>query len=249
MAISASAVWEVRTTGNDVNGGAFVTGAAGTDYSQQDAANSGASDKSTTDAVAAGTTTITSATANFGTTIVGNVIYLQGGSGGLAATRRHVTARASTTSITVDATVAAGTGITMNIGGALASHGEVGRNHVAGNKAWIKSGTYTVTSTSSNVSGGCFVKTTQDVSFEGYQTTRGDLGTRPLIQADGVITTFSLISLSTSTGTINNIDFNGNLRTSSNGVVTSGVGGTELQLHQLHQHRPVTGPARVGLQL
>ena len=36
MALSASTVWEVRpATGSDNNGGGFVTGASGTDYSQQ----------------------------------------------------------------------------------------------------------------------------------------------------------------------------------------------------------------------
>jgi hypothetical protein len=223
VAIAALAVWEIRTTGNDTNGGAFVTGAAGTDYSQQDAANAGASDKSTTDAVANGTTTITSATANFGTTIVGNVIYLQGGTGSLAATRRQVTARASTTSITVDASVAAGTGITMNIGGALASPGECGRNLASGNTIWIKAGTYTVTSASTNISSGCFSKTTQDLYAEGYQTTRGDLGTRPLIKADGVITAFTLWAMGSNDGYVNNINFDGNSRTTSNGATSSGA--------------------------
>ncbi len=37
MALPATAVWEVRTTGNDSNGGYFATvGGFGTDYSQQD---------------------------------------------------------------------------------------------------------------------------------------------------------------------------------------------------------------------
>jgi len=62
-AISVNSVFEVRTAGNDTNGGGFVTGAAGTDYSQQDANNTVGADISTTDAVAAGTTTITSITA------------------------------------------------------------------------------------------------------------------------------------------------------------------------------------------
>ena len=52
MALSANSVFEVRTAGNDTNGGGFVTGAAGTDYSQQDAKNTAGSDISTTDAVA-----------------------------------------------------------------------------------------------------------------------------------------------------------------------------------------------------
>lgn len=34
MALSSATVFEVRTTGADTNGGGFVAGAAGTDYSQ-----------------------------------------------------------------------------------------------------------------------------------------------------------------------------------------------------------------------
>ena len=81
MALAAASVFEVRTAGNDTNGGGFVTGAAGTDYSQQDAKNSGGADSSVTDGVTAGTTTVTSLTAAFGTTIVGNIIYIGVGSG------------------------------------------------------------------------------------------------------------------------------------------------------------------------
>lgn len=191
MALSTSSVWEVRTAGDDTNGGGFVTGAAGTDYSQQDVKNSGGNDSSTTDAVANGTSTITSATASFQTTIVGNIIHLSGGSAPLAAGWYQVTARASTTSITVDRNVAAGTGITMNIGGALASLGMVGSFLVSLNVVHIKTGTYLITSATPNVSGGCF---SSGLTFhiEGYQATRGDLGTKPLLQASG-ISTFTII--------------------------------------------------------
>jgi hypothetical protein len=56
MALNAAVVWDVRTTGNDTNGGGFRAGAAGTDYSQQDAKNTAGNHQSTTDAVANGTT-------------------------------------------------------------------------------------------------------------------------------------------------------------------------------------------------
>lgn len=188
MALSANSVFEVRAAGNDTNGGGFVTGASGTDYSQQDSKNTVGSDISTTDAVADGTTTITSATANFGTTIVGNIIYLQGGTGSLAAGWYQVTARASTTSITVDRTVAIGTGITMNIGGALASPGMAGGvGLVNDNKVWVKAGTYSITSTSTNVAAGCVSVAVRTI-WEGYNATRGDLGTAPVLQASGIST-------------------------------------------------------------
>jgi len=186
MALSANTVWEVRTAGLDTNGGGFVTGASGSDYSQQDAKNSGGADGSTTDAVANGTTTITSATANFGTTIVGNIIYLQGGSGGLAAGWYEVTARASTTSITIDRNVAAGTGITMNIGGALITIGQALTNMtVAEHICYVKVGTYNLTTAlATSVGGATFFNS----RLTGYNTTRGDAPTgasRPTIATNG----------------------------------------------------------------
>src|SRR5918993_643506 len=60
-------------TAPPANGGGFVAGATGTDYSQQDAPQ-----VAVTDAVANGTTTITSDAAAFATTHVGNIIYLAG---------------------------------------------------------------------------------------------------------------------------------------------------------------------------
>src|ERR1700742_5059016 len=117
MALSANTVLEVRLTGDDTNGGGFVTGASGTDWSLQNAAQ-----YSVTDAVANGTNVVSSATGSFGADAIGNLAYLQGGSGSLAADRYQITARTST-SITLDRNVAAGTGITLKIGGALASPG------------------------------------------------------------------------------------------------------------------------------
>jgi len=144
MALSLNTVWEVQTGGNDTNGGGFVTGASGSDWSQVAGKRTGGdvTDISTTDGVANGTTTFTSATANFDTTIVGNIIYLQGGTGAIAATRRQVTARASTTSITLDASVAASTGMTLNIGGALLSPGIASLfATILGMYVYIKAGT------------------------------------------------------------------------------------------------------------
>lgn len=214
MAISASTVWEVRTAGADDNGGGYAGG--GTDYSQQDTKNSGASDKSTTDAVANGTTTITSATANFTTGIVGNIICLQGGTGSLTKTWRQVITRASSSSITVDAAVATGTGITMNIGGALLSLGMLGNTGaaVSGNTIWVKSGSYSITSASTNVSGGCFSKLSGTWYIRGYNSSRGDYGTAPVFTASG-ISTFTM--LASSGGVVENIDMDGGNLTSSRG--------------------------------
>lgn len=222
MALSVNSVFEVRTAGNDTNGGGFVTGASGTDFSQQDAKNTVGNNISTTDAVAVGTGVITSVTASFTAAMVGNIIYLQGGTGTLAAGWYQVTVFTSATSITVDRNVAAGTGITMNIGGALASLGMAGGvGAVDGNSIWVKAGTYTVTSASTNVAAGCFSATIQ-LQIEGYQTTRGDLGTAPLLQASG-ISTFVLVSLNAANGYLSNLSLDGAGLTSSRGTLARGT--------------------------
>lgn len=188
MALSAQTVWEVRTLGNDTNGGAFVAGASGTDSSQQNAKNTVGSNISTTDAVAVGTTTITSATAAFTAAIVGNIVYFTGGTGAITAQRRQVTAFTNATTITIDASIAASTGMTMNIGGAIATFAELSstRGMIASNKAFIKAdGTYTpaaftftptVTPNATNMYS----------QIQGYTTTRSDNG-RPQV-------TFSIVS-------------------------------------------------------
>lgn len=182
MAANATTAWEVRTTGSDTNGGGFDVAASGTDFSQQDSPQI-----AVTDIVANGTTTLTSATANFGTSIVGNYAYLADGSGSLTATRRRVTARASTTSITVEASVAAGTGITGNFGGGFASLTPVVTNAIRSNSVFIKAGTYTQTATVTLAVGGVPLAGFPHSKLSGYNTTRGDITpasglTRPVIQ-------------------------------------------------------------------
>ncbi len=227
MALNAATVWEVRTAGNDTNGGGYdATQVGGVDQSLQDSKNTVGNNISTTDAVANGTTTLTSATASFTADIIGNIIYLQGGTGSLAATRRRVVTRTNATTITVDATVASGNTITMNIGGALASPGGAAVNWVSGNLAWIKAGTYTITSASANVAAGCFSRT--GFVF-GYQTSRGDWGTKPLLQASG-ISSFALLTMGASPGFVKNIAVDGASLTTSRGIVlTSGTAAVDCK--------------------
>jgi hypothetical protein len=184
LALPTNTVWEVRSLGSDTNGGGFIAGGAGFDYSQQNAANSGASDKSTTDAVANGTTTLTSATANFTANVVDNIIYLAGGSGSLTAGWYRVISRTNSTTITLDRTVAAGTGITMNIGGALATIGKplTIAAAIGGNKYFVKAdGTYQISA--NIVAGAGSYDGFGGVSGKiiGYSSSRTD-GGRPTVQ-------------------------------------------------------------------
>lgn len=151
------------------------------DYSQQTAAF-----VSVTDAVTAGTTTITSATANFTKVMIGNLVYVQGGTGSIAAGWYEVITNPLTTSITVDRStgLTAGTGVTLKLGGALTTMGQAGANKIAGNDVFMLTGTYTLTGTTVNTAG-CQVSDTtggvdyQNVSrWESYGTYRGDKGTK-----------------------------------------------------------------------
>lgn len=228
MAMLADTTWEIQTGGDDLNGGGFVTSATGVNYSLVAGKRvaTGTND-SVTNAVTNGTTTITSATANFTSDIVGNVIYVQGGTGAVVAARYRVVSRTSATAIVVDRTtgLTAGTGVTLNVGGALASIGiafsGTATIPVAGNKFYIKAGTYSITSASTNISGGCVTSSTQ-FYIKGYQTTREDLGTPPLLQASG-ISTFTVFALSSTAGAvIKNISVDGAGLTSSRGFLITG---------------------------
>lgn len=171
MALSAFIIWECRTTGASTNGGGFKSGASGTDWSQQDAAQ-----YSVTDGVTAGTTTITSATANFGTDVVGNIIYVSGGTGSVTAARYEITGRTNSTTITVDRStgLTAGTGVTLKIGGAVDSPVTINSAVVAGNIIYIKyhaSNKYNLASTWT-LTGGTVYQTNQPTVWVGYDTTR-----------------------------------------------------------------------------
>jgi hypothetical protein len=180
MAISASQVLEIRFGGSDTNGGGFKTGASGTDWSQQNNAQ-----YAVTDGVTNGTTTITSATANWGTDVVGNLIYVAGGTGSITAGWYEVTSRTSSTAIVVDRStgLTAGTGVTLNLGGALATPGQAAAIlNASGQKAWWKysASTFTMTTSTAGPAGPISLASGLALVLEGYDVTRGDrTGNRP----------------------------------------------------------------------
>ena len=225
MAIGAACVWEVRTTGNDTNGGGYAGG--GTDWSQQDAAQ-----YSVTDGVTAGTTTITSATANFGTDVVGNVMYVQGGTGSVTAGWYQIISRTNATTIVVDRStgLTAGTGVTLKIGGAFATPGRLSNLLVSGNRAWVKSGTYTITTSTVGPSGPFYQSTSVAGSVEGYNSTRGDRSTtQPELNA-GLITAVTLWRSACTNSAFNfvNLCANGNAKASVTGFAHDGAQTSDL---------------------
>lgn len=225
-AISVAVVWEVREAGSDTNGGGFKAGATGTDMSIFNNKNLGActncqSDTvniSTTDAATTTTTTLTSATANFSAAIVGNIIYLTIGggscnSGTVNAQRREVTARTNVTTITLDATPTGSgdtcTGVTMNIGGALQTLGELAsaRGMVASNKAFVTSLTTTLPTVVTFGQTGVTPTNAVTASWiEGYTGARGD-GGKASVTFDAASANISL-SFSNSGWVVQNLDVN-----------------------------------------
>lgn len=120
MAINATTVWRVRVGGNDNNGGAFdaaIVG-AGTDYSDQDAAQLTLTDLTTSGASAV----ISSATGGFTAAMIGNAIRIASGTSFTVGTY-FIVAVGSSNSATLDrnCSTASGSGGVGRVGGAFAS--------------------------------------------------------------------------------------------------------------------------------
>lgn len=190
MAIAAAAKWELRSsaTASNVNGGFFVTGASGTDYSQQDAAQ-----YNLTGVTTAGADAIL-LSASAAADMVGNAAHIISGTNFTAGWYEIISVVAGV-SITLDrtCTTAAGSSGVVNIGGAIslgaANDDAVFENAVAGHVFYMKQGTYTLGGTVNIAAAG----TTIPISLEGYASTRGDRptgDTRPVIVTGGTTMTF-----------------------------------------------------------
>ena len=217
MPLAATCQWEVRTGGSDDNGGAFNSAAAGTDYSQQNAAQKTGTDLTMHPTV---NTRVQPVGAGVAAADVGNVIQIRAGTGWTVGWY-EITAQDGTYWTLDRSPAAAGsTNLgTYNMGGALASPGKLGEalansnSRASGMSCWIRSGTYTITTTTANVANGrVSLPSATMLRVEGYNNTRGDLGTRPVISA-GSQTSFTIF---TSSGQFNaqqqyiiNLDFDG----------------------------------------
>lgn len=184
MAITGTAVWEIRTTATagNVNGGFYKPGASGTDWSQQNAAQYALTGGTSS---GAGAVILHASAAN---DMVGNGLHLISGTNATAGWYEIISVSVGV-SITVDRSCTTGVGasIAFNIGGALSMNSATDGTALAAvvpfNTVWIKAGTYTaganwnMQSTAGTAAGG-------DCQFLGYNITRGDnpVGTnRPLI--------------------------------------------------------------------
>lgn len=208
MALSASTVIEVRSTGTTTGGGGFVTGSGGTDYSQQDSPQ-----LTVTDGACTGNTTLTSATGGFTAQMVGNILYLSSGPGWY-----QITAHTDTNTVTIDRNGPNATGMTVNVGGALSTIAlGMALLTVTGMQMYIKATATYVIGTGLSTPAGILVED-GIIRVIGYTTTRGDLG-RPVIQTSAAITA---ITDSRGGFRFENLDLDGN-STGSTGFTLSGV--------------------------
>jgi hypothetical protein len=158
-----------------------VAGASGSDLSQQDAPQVTYADL----VIGATNTQLTSAASPFGAAHVGNLINVTGGTG--FTTGRYQVVSVAGAVATMDRAVgtAGSTGGGGRLGGALASPGVAQSAKALNNTVWIRSGTYPCGATP-NVAGGRVDDTVGAQAgavarWIGYNATRGDYGTPPVL--------------------------------------------------------------------
>lgn len=172
MAISALTVWELRAsaTAGNVNGGGYVAGGGGTDFTLQDAAQYALTGVTS---AGAGDTFLTATAA---ADMVGNFAHVISGTN-FTAGWYQIIAVALGVSVQVDRSLTTGIGATgvINIGGAMSLNSTLDDDFfdvpIAGNVLWMQLGAYTLGEAVSATGAGTI---TSMIRFEGYQTTRGD---------------------------------------------------------------------------
>jgi len=173
MALHADVVWEVRTTGSDNNGGGFKSSAGGTDRSQQAASHATLSAASLVNAT---TTIIDVAAGDYTCTDddVGNILQIHGGTA--TAGLYEITARSSQQWTLDRSAGTVGQTVVGDMGGCFASPGKLSDAIQTDNqRAHIKSGTYTLTTTTAGAAGKLLLSASIACRIEGYDATRGDL--------------------------------------------------------------------------
>jgi hypothetical protein len=227
MALASTTVWEVRTGGSDNSGGGYNPSRSGssTDRSLSDTAY-----KNGTNLTVDATTNTDVAPDGYtpdATADPGNLIQITAGAGFTAGFYEIVSIQSGKWRLDRSPAATGTSGGTWAMGGALASPGKAAGAKIAGNTIYIKAGTYTITTTSSNVAAG-IVNDTLAGFWEGYQTTRGDFGTKPLLQvASSGVTSVTLFSTS---ARVTNLALDGLSKTSIRGwALNSGVVGYRLK--------------------
>jgi parallel beta helix pectate lyase-like protein len=203
--------WDVRTTGNDNNGGGFDVTSAGTDYSQQNSPQVAFTDL----VIGATNTQLTSAANPFTSAYVGNIIHVLSGTGFTVGFYLVTTVVSGVATMDRAVGTAGSTAGHGNLGGAMATLNAACPASASGNTIWIQTGTYTMTSTA-------VVPASFSTWIIGYQTTHGDNGTAPTLTTSTNSTDIlHLTSGSTffETNVVRNINFSNTASTRANGIV------------------------------
>jgi hypothetical protein len=203
-AFNPGMVWNVKTTGNVLNGGGFdpTVAAPGTNFSLQDAAQ-----QVYTDIVVGATTTQgTSVLFPFGSTLPGNTWNITGGAG--CTVQRVEAISLSGTTLTFDKSLGTAASVCTGImGGAFLTNANAALVAINSNVVYVQSGTYTLTTT---------LAWTTGVKWIGYGTTQGDAGTKPLITT--ATNSTDLVSFAANADTlVQNISFSNTAATQANG--------------------------------
>lgn len=221
-AISNNIQVEVRPAGNNNNGGGFVAGASGTDFSQQDTAQFTFADL----ASANGTTTpcvVSSASHNFVASDVGNLIQITAGTNWT--TGWYSINSVAANQATLDrscGSVAALSGGTWFEGGGLATLAQAanlvntavdGAGGSLNGTVNVKTGTYTLTAAVAPNANYAMV-------WVGYQTTHGDQGTAPTVTT--ATNSTPLFTIAGSTHIFDNFTFTNTAITPAAGLNMSG---------------------------
>ncbi len=213
MALSASLVWEVRSSGLDANGGAFRAGSTGVDYSQQDAAQVVYSDL-VIDSL--DPSRVSSGTSPFAAAHLGNVLNVAGGVGFTTGRYEVVAVTGGVATLDRACGGSGATGGSGRLGGSLATLGALAAGMVASNKAFVRGGAYTgaatatfTGATSAPIAGGYYAQVI------GYGTTRGD-GGRPVLTISG--SSITGLSFASQGWMLANFEVNGNGQSGSVGV-------------------------------
>lgn len=233
MALSADTVWEVRTDGDDGNGGGFVTGASGVDRSQQAASHATLSMSS----VVHTTTTQINVDAGDHTVHaddVGNILQVTGGTA-TAGFYQITAVDTGNNRWTVDRSVGtAAQTVAGDMGGALGSPGKAAKAAtVSGHYIWVRSGTYTLSTSTPGAGGPAEFVSAVRVIMTGYESTRGDYGAKPVLDA-GAQTSITLFATNGTTfGAAQqfvNLEADGNSGSGNNGFVTTIGWGFSVEL-------------------
>lgn len=236
-------VFEVRTDGDDDNGGGFMEGSSGTDYSQQASAQATLTTASVLDGTFPNRVLVDAGDHTVSANDVGNVLQITGGTA-TADVYVITSVNVGSNYWTLDRN-AGSTGATVvgKMGGAWATPGKISdvmrssstslSSTYSRCRVWIKSGVYTVTTTTRG-SGGPIDSDgnpSRTWHIEGYHSTRGDCpavgsGNQPVMSVGAGVTTFDVIkitnvSFGNTEVTLKAIKVDGNDETGTNGFNVS----------------------------